>query len=324
MQNDSIDIFLPSVLYRKSNFSKSVVLSIILKFDSSTKVTYIKELPNTYILDAYEYIGIVKVTDGGFATNCGLDRVVEIAKKKTADCGGNILQLTEHKLPSVWGSSCHRIEGRMLWMADTVRWDSAHNAEPMVTVINNTSTERIRKSKQTNKVATNTLYGSIGTGWITSKIYMPENTNGSIRTGLDWTLGYDWISKDNWGLGAKYSGYHSSCTIKDNNLGVTMTYIAPQVVYKSAYKNWIFEEHFGLGYFSYHESIAFLGGTTSGLGYNFDLGAEYLISKDFGLCANLGYIGSRLSGMDKYLPEDSHTFGGIFRINLMAGIKMHF
>ena len=54
MQNDSIDIFLPSVLYRKSNFSKSVVLSIILKFDSSTNVTYIKELPNTHILDAYE------------------------------------------------------------------------------------------------------------------------------------------------------------------------------------------------------------------------------------------------------------------------------
>lgn len=272
-----------------------------------------------------EFIGTIKVTDGGFATNCGLDKAVDLAKKKTAACGGNILQLTEHKLPSPLGSSCHRIRGRMLWMTDTVRWDTAHNAEPMVTVINNqTNTERKRTSKQTNKIAKNTIYGMIGEGWITSKIYMPTNSNGSIKSGLDWTLGYDWVSEDGWGLGAKYSCYHSSCTVNNQNLDVTMTYIAPQVVYKSAFNNWIVEEHFGLGYFNYHPSTNSLGKISTGVGYNFDLGVEYLISKNFGVCTNLGYVGGRLPDMDKDLPSNSNEVGGFFRINLMAGIKMHF
>lgn len=281
-------------------------------------------LYNVYdtVPDEAELIGNVSVRDGGFSANCGLDKVVGLAKNKTAECGGNILQLTNYKPPSRSGSTCHQIEGRMLWMPDTLNWDSAHNAEPMAIVLDNTTVELSGQNYQPQKLAKNTFYGSVGFGWITSKIYMPQNSRGSIKNGIDWTFGYDWVSKSKWGVGFKYSGYHSSCIVERNNLDVTITYLAPQLVYRAQFEKWALEERFGIGYYRYDESAGRNGYFVGGLGYNFDFGLEYLLSKNFGLCADFGYIGGRLSGMDDYLPED--TYGGIFRINLLAGVRFHF
>ena len=42
-------------------------------------------------------IGKVAVLDRGFTTNCGYDRMLGLAKERTAENGGNGLLLTEHK-----------------------------------------------------------------------------------------------------------------------------------------------------------------------------------------------------------------------------------
>lgn len=59
-------------------------------------------------------IGVVKIDDSGFSTNCGWDVVLEKAKMEARKAGGNVLKIIDHKLPSIIGSSCHRIKAKIL------------------------------------------------------------------------------------------------------------------------------------------------------------------------------------------------------------------
>lgn len=61
-----------------------------------------------------EFIGEVKITDTGFSTKCNYDIVISKAKLEARKAGGNAIKITEHKLPSAMGSSCHRITARIL------------------------------------------------------------------------------------------------------------------------------------------------------------------------------------------------------------------
>ncbi len=55
------------------------------------------------------------MVDAGLSTRCSYDQVIDLAKKKTAENGGNALALTQHRRPSMW-SSCHQISGNMLFL----------------------------------------------------------------------------------------------------------------------------------------------------------------------------------------------------------------
>lgn len=61
-----------------------------------------------------EELGIVKVGDTGFSTNCGWDVVMDKAKMEARKIGGNAIKITDHKPPSIMGSSCHRITAKIL------------------------------------------------------------------------------------------------------------------------------------------------------------------------------------------------------------------
>lgn len=65
-----------------------------------------------------EVIGSIKVGDNGFSANCGFEEVIELAKIEARKAGGNVLKITEHKLPSAMGSSCHQIKADILRIAD--------------------------------------------------------------------------------------------------------------------------------------------------------------------------------------------------------------
>jgi hypothetical protein len=62
----------------------------------------------------FEELGIVKIGDTGFSTNCGWEVVIERAKSEARKVGGNALKITEHILPTMMGSSCHRITAQIL------------------------------------------------------------------------------------------------------------------------------------------------------------------------------------------------------------------
>ncbi|WP_199117236.1 hypothetical protein [Pedobacter sp. ASV28] len=61
-----------------------------------------------------ELLGEIKIGDSGFSTKCSYETVIENAKLEARKIGGNVVKLTQHKTPSVMGSSCHRIAARIL------------------------------------------------------------------------------------------------------------------------------------------------------------------------------------------------------------------
>ena len=273
---------------------------------------------NDTIPNTAEVIGKVSVIDNGASTKCNYDQVLALAKKETSKNGGNALALTDHKEPSFWGSSCHQIAGMMLNISDTVI-DSYHpNSFIEAKEIR---TERERRMQPT----TNTIYANIGYAWITSKYYLPSGASGNPKNGLDWQVGYEWISKSGFGCGVMYSGYQSSYDISSNTINVGLTYIAPQFAMKQKVsEKWQFRESVGLGYFNYRESLKGKSASLSGVGYNFSLGVEYLLSNHVGIGANLGYLGGSLPEQDTNYnkPKDERT--GIFRLTLDAGIRFYF
>lgn len=61
-----------------------------------------------------EELGVVKIGDTGFSTNCGWDVVIDKAKMEARKVGGNAIKITDHIPPSMMGSSCHRITAKIL------------------------------------------------------------------------------------------------------------------------------------------------------------------------------------------------------------------
>jgi len=70
------------------------------------------------IPDNAEDIGSLKIGDSGFTTNCDYELVIEEAKAVARKAGGNAIKITEHLLPSAFGSSCHRIRAEILYISD--------------------------------------------------------------------------------------------------------------------------------------------------------------------------------------------------------------
>jgi len=54
-------------------------------------------------------LATVKIGDSGFTTNCSYGIVLEYAKIETRKLGGNVMNIIDHKAPSVFTSTCHRL-----------------------------------------------------------------------------------------------------------------------------------------------------------------------------------------------------------------------
>lgn len=65
------------------------------------------------------YIGSFKIRDGGTTLDCNYERVLEIAKAKARKVGGNAIKITQHKLPSIHWSTCHRINFQVWKLQNT-------------------------------------------------------------------------------------------------------------------------------------------------------------------------------------------------------------
>lgn len=75
-----------------------------------------------------EELGVVKIGDTGFSTNCGWDVVIDKAKMEARKIGGNAIKITDHIPPSVFGSSCDRITAKIL------KVENLNDLPPSVTI----------------------------------------------------------------------------------------------------------------------------------------------------------------------------------------------
>lgn len=69
--------------------------------------------------DNAEVLGQIKIGDTGFTTNCSYSIVIDKAKLEARKAGGNAIKITEHRLPTVLGSTCHRIKATILIIENT-------------------------------------------------------------------------------------------------------------------------------------------------------------------------------------------------------------
>lgn len=72
---------------------------------------------NDPIPETATHLGVVKVGDTGFSTNCSFAVVMEKATIEARKAGGNLLKITSHKTPNPM-SSCHRITADILKVGD--------------------------------------------------------------------------------------------------------------------------------------------------------------------------------------------------------------
>jgi hypothetical protein len=64
--------------------------------------------------EKYEELGKIKIGDSGVTVNCDYYVVLDRAKRAARKMGGNAIKITEHKLPTILGSNCHRIWATVL------------------------------------------------------------------------------------------------------------------------------------------------------------------------------------------------------------------
>lgn len=83
-----------------------------------------------------EKIGVVKIGDSGFTTDCQFASVVDKAKLEARKVGGNAIKIIEHKLPGMDGSSCHRIQAAILRIENFDQTATAAQAPVDSTLLN--------------------------------------------------------------------------------------------------------------------------------------------------------------------------------------------
>lgn len=312
-----------SVLYLLTLFLGSCAPKVLTEIKSThTPIVTAQEVHLYEVGDSVpqsaKLIGRVKVLDSGLSTQCQYDQVIALAKKETAQSGGNALALTEHRKPSIW-SSCHQIAGNMLLI------DETKTHEIYTRAVTPAWDSKECNCNEPSRFRHNTFYANIGYSCIVSKFYMPLDATGHPKRGIDWMAGYDWMTESGFGAGLMYSGYKSSYSLSDIDFAVKLAYIAPQFVMKQRFRQWSIEEKLGIGYFNYRESVKGSGSVSaSGVGYNFLLGTEYHVSDLIGIGANIGYVSGSLPE-DKFgnsNDEDGST--GIFRLHFNVGLRFHF
>lgn len=72
------------------------------------------------VRDDYKVIGVVSIGDTGLSINCDWIDVLEIAKEKARNAGGDAIQLTSVKSPDI-SSTCYRITANILKIGKTKR-----------------------------------------------------------------------------------------------------------------------------------------------------------------------------------------------------------
>jgi len=101
------------VLIQACVHPKMTIYKVYPSFDETEKVLVLKKGNNA--LAEAEKAGHLKIGNMEFSRfkyemNCDFPAVLNLAKQKAREIGGNIVVVTDHKLPTPLDCACHRIE----------------------------------------------------------------------------------------------------------------------------------------------------------------------------------------------------------------------
>ena len=256
---------------------------------------------------------------------------------------GNGILMTEHKRPSIWGSSCHQMTGDALKITDF----SATMPEDSIVKHLSTNNLPIRPKMTLPKIK---FAANFGYGWRTAKLH--ESITGDMRTafkkvlsGPVWDASFNYYFNDNWGIGLNYAGYYSSHDERVQNtetlaigqfeIDNSITYIGPACLMRaSSNTKWFFNANIGLGYIGYSSKLNVIDTrtkTTGGsVGFLTEVGAEYKFSENWGLGANLSAISGSLgkvsmdvNGKKESVKFNSKEHENLHTIRLSFGLRYY-
>lgn len=266
-------------------------------------------------------IGYITVDDKNGV--CNKDKnVLQIACEETARNGGDGLLITRTE-QTTEGNNLRKMEGIMLRLHL-----EKENLTPPLLISEYRRMQKIAEEEWMRRYGapSNTFSVSIGPGIIYSKIYSATKTY-RHKTGLDWKLEYNRVSRKGFGFGLLYSGFYTQFPDEHFTVGnrtkeayMLLTYIAPAFVGRFKINDWILKFGIGLGYAGYND-----GGLEilSGIGFHTDFGFECKLSKYIGL-------GIGMSAIDFIMPDqewvnyDKDERSGITRWNIQAAIHYYF
>lgn len=183
------------------------------------------------------------------------------------------------------------------------------------------------------------VYGSIGIGHIISSVDFGWES-GDARIGLDWQVGYEWMSDKKIGAGFLYSGYRSggkSTVGYNRNSAVVakgafyINYLAPQFVgyVRLGNPRWTFNYTVGLGLAICTETASCkdagvkvsASASKCGFGMNIGGGFQYALNNNWRLLMNLSWQDAIIN-QDTDEDRDENT--GFARLGLNFGVKYSF
>lgn len=272
-------------------------------------------------------IGTVRVRDGGLTPTyrCLYANMLALAVRKTAENGGNAFHVDEHKLPQVFGSTCHQVKGTMYVVADSLvtentstglaRIEERADAELVEQVRRQVMTAREKMADTPH----NFFKASAGPSWITTRFVTPWHEYKG-KVGFEYALQYQHVFRI-LGFGIDLLNYSTSFP---EGFDVKLLYVGPSMVVKYRIGGkWLLDAAFGLGYSRYKESAGRFSATEGALGVMGELGVEYMLSKHVGLGIQTNILSMRMKepeGVD--LGDD--TYYGLGRMNLLGGLRVYF
>ena len=274
-------------------------------------------------------IGKIKVTDGGLTptNDCLYGNMLALAVKKTAEVGGNVLRIDQHKKPARIGSTCHRIWGTMMLMPDSLiqtdvltslqRIEQKQYAEYL-----KVAKDKYSRPKRLLDIPHDVLRISAGPAWITSELETPVRTYKS-KLGFAASAEYQHFWKYGFGLGINYIYYGTSF---DEGFKVNMHYLGPTFnIDLNLGRKWIYDAAFGIGYTYYKESLSAFNGVSESqnrVGVMFRLGIDYKVSEKIGIGFHISSFTMHMKKPEDY-DGDKYDFYGIRHLDPLLGIRFY-
>lgn len=301
-------------------------------------------------------IGKTKIGDSGFTTNCGFDVMIEKAKNEARKIGANAIIITQHILPSVWGSSCHLIKADLVKTGvqtkvsqNNIQRDTVTKKIPPVPYDNII----VKSPANYNKFLLSLNYGL---GYRTAPLekgtpQIEKNFQNELRSGNSFQIKTGYKPNQNSYYGLIYSNFSSSTSLNDvlfvepNGFeGAGSTSQKNEIKYIGAVAGWTangflkndtFNFDLSLGYINFSEERKFentyiaKGGN---LGISTDISYYFGVSKFFKIGPTFSFNGGAIkkytvssnNGYSDTFEFDENTFLSLYRIDLMLGTYFEF
>ena len=264
------------------------------------------------IPDNAEILGIVRIGDTGFTNKCSYELVLSRAIHEAKKAGGNAIKITEHKPPSIFGSSCHRIAAQILKLKNTQEYNentTKNYSEPVTTV----RVDTLPKFKFS-------LNG--GGGYQTALVFdeLPDllkDFYNDMKLGWQVNADFSYFIRDSWGFGIKTSYYNTSNLIEDvyltNAMGNTLrgdlssnlnvSFVGPSVMWRLPSRNnkGAFFSSISMGYMAYANEMIVIDPyriEASTVGLAFDVGYDYYLSPTTSVGVRISSIQGALFSYD--------------------------